>query len=330
MPRLRIHFTDIDVGRTRVKMGIDPMWEVVSSVQLLQHRGGGVFFDRWRRVVREQAVRDHPLRAAIHTLTTVAPHTAYFPDFLTPALDGPDFDTGVEAVLSTPTEQLRTEIDLLRKSSDSFPWLERLKDGRGDALRQLGTALNTYVKHVIDPHRQVIDTALRTDGVNRAQAHLHHGTEGLLTSLEPIMTWTPPILAADYPVDRDLHLRGRGLLLIPSYFCLDHPVALADPQLPPVLVFPVTHAARLTAANHTNEGHLEALLGPTRAALLRSVLDNTTNTSTRLAKANNISLATVSHHTTVLRNAGLITTQRDANRAIHHITPLGLHLTAQN
>jgi DNA-binding transcriptional ArsR family regulator len=45
-----------------------------------------------------------------------------------------------------------------------------------------------------------------------------------------------------------------------------------------------------------------------------------------LAKLNNISPATVSHHTGVLRDAGLITTHRHANAANHFITPLGLRL----
>jgi DNA-binding transcriptional ArsR family regulator len=46
------------------------------------------------------------------------------------------------------------------------------------------------------------------------------------------------------------------------------------------------------------------------------------------AKAVGIAPATVSHHTRVLRDAGLITTERHENFARHLITPLGLQLLA--
>ena len=50
------------------------------------------------------------------------------------------------------------------------------------------------------------------------------------------------------------------------------------------------------------------------------------STTTRLAKAVGVAPATVSHHTRVLREAGLITTERDENLARHLITPLGLQV----
>jgi DNA-binding transcriptional ArsR family regulator len=72
-----------------------------------------------------------------------------------------------------------------------------------------------------------------------------------------------------------------------------------------------------------------ALLGATRATILRSVLDG--NTTTGLASLTGVAPATISHHTGVLRNAGLIATNRDGNCARHCITPLGLRvLTAHD
>ncbi|QKV74133.1 hypothetical protein [Amycolatopsis sp. Hca4] len=61
MPQLRIHFTDTDIARTRLKLEIDLMWELVGSAQVLQHAEGGLPFDSWRRRVRERVSRDGDL-----------------------------------------------------------------------------------------------------------------------------------------------------------------------------------------------------------------------------------------------------------------------------
>lgn len=78
MPFLRIHFTEADLRRTRLALRIDHMWEIVNAVQLLQHRGGGLYFDGWRRRVRERAHANAQLRRLLHTLVQLAPHAAYF------------------------------------------------------------------------------------------------------------------------------------------------------------------------------------------------------------------------------------------------------------
>ncbi|QFU89677.1 helix-turn-helix transcriptional regulator [Amycolatopsis sp. YIM 10] len=329
MPKLRIHFTDLDLARTRLKLEIDLMWEIISSVQLLQHADGGLAFGPWRRRVREHAPRDGDLRAAIQTLMTVAPHATYFPDFLTPTPDISDIDTGVEAVLSTPPCRLREEIGRLQPTgSAETRWLAELADGKSAALRQLRQALRRYFKALIEPHLQVVEDGLRADRADGIQCYLRTGPEGLLRWLGPTMSWQPPVLTADYPVDRDLHLDGRGLVLIPSYFCLYHPVALADPLQRPVLVFPIRTESRLLAGGHGSGDHPGALLGTTRATILRSVTNG--STTTKLARQAGVTPATVSHHTSVLRDAGLITTDRHENFATHLITPLGLAVLTSN
>ncbi|GAB1514393.1 winged helix-turn-helix domain-containing protein [Actinophytocola sp. KF-1] len=323
VPTLRIHFTEGDLGRTRLSLATHLMWELVSSVQILQHGDGELYFDDWRRRVRERVAHSVSLRAAVRLLATVAPHASYFPDFLTPEADVPDFDTGIDVVLSTSSHRLRTEVGRLQDAAGASAWLDDLGHGRGTALGQLRTALRTYAVEIIQPHRRVIDDALQAERADRIDVYLDHGPEALLKSFAPTMTWRHPVLTVDYPIDRDLHLNGRGLLLVPCYFCLGQPVALADPDERPVLVFPLKAESRL-ATDPSHAHHLSALLGSTRADILRSL--PTCATTTQLATRNNITPATTSHHTTVLRNAGLITTRRDANRAVHALTPLGRRL----
>lgn len=325
MPWLRIHFTDADIARTRMKLEIDPMWEIVSSAQILQHNDGVLPFGSWRRRVRELAGSDLKLRMALQTVVTVAPHAAYFPDFLTPTRDVSGVDEGVDAVLSVSPGRLRDEIGRIRPTaSTAATWLDDLARGRLTTLRRLGEAIRVYSRFAVEPHLPTIENGLSTDASVRIQQYLHCGPEGLLRGLGRTTRWEPPVLSVAYPHDRDLYLDGRGLVLIPCYFALHHPVTLVDARLRPVLVFPIRTESRLLAGGRVDGDHVAALLGVTRTSILRSVIGGSTTTG--LAKVVGVAPATVSHHTRVLRAAGLITTERHENIARHLITPLGLQV----
>ncbi|WP_246278608.1 winged helix-turn-helix domain-containing protein [Phytohabitans rumicis] len=136
------------------------------------------------------------------------------------------------------------------------------------------------------------------------------------------MRWNAGVLEVhDYPTERDLHLDGRGLLLVPSFFCARTPVALVDPALPPVLVYPIDRLDGLARRGGGGQQALEALLGRTRAAVLEVVGDGCS--TGEVARRLRISPAAASQHATVLRNAGLLATHRDRNTALHTLTPLG-------
>lgn len=324
MPSMRIHFNDVDLSRTRLVSQIDHMWEIVSSIQVLQHCDGGLFFDRWRGRVREYVRADGRLRGVLGILMDLAPHAAYFPDFLTPVDDFDDVEAAFEAVLSTPRTRLRAEIMLLGAPASR---LRHLADGELGALHSLRAALKLYHRAVLQPHLGEINAGLRVDSASRMHTYLRNGAEGVLASLKPVASWDYPVLTLDYPVERDLHLNGRGLRLVPSHFCLRRPVALADSVLLPTLVFPIEHASRLLDTARSRGDPLSALLGLTRATILRSVLNGSTTKD--LARRTHVSAATVSHHTAVLRDAGMIVTHRHGTFATHLITPLGLRMLAE-
>ncbi|MFC8076929.1 MarR family transcriptional regulator [Streptomyces sp. NPDC057307] len=68
---------------------------------------------------------------------------------------------------------------------------------------------------------------------------------------------------------------------------------------------------------------LAALLGTTRAEVLLHVAADPTATATDLVHRLGVSAATVSHHASVLRRSGLITTHRTGGSVHHALTPLG-------
>jgi DNA-binding transcriptional ArsR family regulator len=135
-----------------------------------------------------------------------------------------------------------------------------------------------------------------------------------------LMTWTPPVLKARYPFADTLHLGGRGLRLVPSFFCWRYPVKLADPRLTPTLVYPIEHRP---CSPHTRSS-LGALMGPTRATLLKNMVDGCS--TTQAARRAGISPPTATHHAKILRDANLITSRRDANAVVHTVTALGMAL----
>jgi DNA-binding transcriptional ArsR family regulator len=165
--------------------------------------------------------------------------------------------------------------------------------------------------------------------VVRARALLEGGVEGLLRSLAPEMRWRPPVLEVVHHIgDADVHLRGRGLLLIPSYFCWHHPVAVADAELPQVLVYPLRHPRPSEPRSSDATPTLRALLGGTRAVMLAGCAAGAT--ASELARATGMSPGSVSFHTRALRDAGLILSQRHEGSALHSLTPLGAALLRRN
>ncbi|EPJ38678.1 hypothetical protein STAFG_4234 [Streptomyces afghaniensis 772] len=322
---LRIHFTGSDLESVRIARRPDPLWEIVCSVCRLQAREGAVAFDPWRQTVAGLVRRDETARGAASALFSLVPRAAYFPDFLTPPVeDGPDdLQTGIDRVLATPRRRLRQELTLLT-ASGGRPWAgAALARGDVTALTALGGKLRTYHQEFIAPLWNRISAATAADLALRTRALVDGGTRALLNSLRPMAVWEPPVLTVDYPVERELHLQGRGLLLVPSYFCWRRPITLADGQLRPVLIYPVdkTHSTPATST-----ASLARLLGPTRAALLYEAATLTCPTTSELADTTGVSLPSVSQQLAVLRNSGLITSRRDGKRALHTATPLGRRL----
>jgi DNA-binding transcriptional ArsR family regulator len=138
-----------------------------------------------------------------------------------------------------------------------------------------------------------------------------------------MMRWEDPVLHLPaHPSGRDVHLRGHGLVLIPSYFCRRHPLTIFSADLPQVVVYPVELPFRAVAS--PTAVALERLLGETRAAVLLAV--RAERTTGELSRDLGVAPATISHHTGILREAGLIQSRRTANTMLHTLSPLGAAL----
>ncbi|WP_433172966.1 DUF5937 family protein [Actinoallomurus sp. CA-150999] len=294
------------------------------SLHVLQGRAGQGAFGEWRRRVRGDLYRRGAAGTVRERLFSVAPPAGYFPDFLTPPEGLLGLEAGIEAMCGVPNRRLAAELEQLGGENDPSSWLRALAEHGTRTRSELGESFRTYHQAALRPYWADVQSRVHADRALRSRLLREGGIGALLSSFAPYMRWRAPVLEADYPVDKELSLDGRGLLLIPSYFCWRHPVTLADTELPPTLVYPVEHEAQwLTPAASPGraEEALARLLGPTRAAVLQATIVGPT--TGELADHVGISPAGASQHTTTLREAGLITSRRQANRTIHVLTPLG-------
>lgn len=322
VPSLRIYFSAEDLARIRVAAGPDLLWELVLSVHVLGARHVPPRFAPWRRrtLARLAGARQAPVRP----LLDVVPPTGAFPDFLTPpAAERDDLGAALEVVATTPARRLADELAVVFARRRASPWVTGLAAGQPAPMHALIRALRTYYEQALAGYQRQIADVVHADRALRARQVLDGGVETLLAGLPPPIRWRRPVLHSAYVRDRDVHLGGRGITLIPSYFCHRHPVTLIDPELPPVLVYP---AAQLTG--RAGSTALAALLGPTRARAL-TALQVPCSTS-ELARYLHASIGTASKHTAALRDAGLVTTTRHGASVRHALTSLGTALLASN
>ncbi|QIQ07130.1 winged helix-turn-helix transcriptional regulator [Streptomyces liangshanensis] len=306
------------------------MWETILSFHRIRDRRGPLVFGEWRTETRAR------LNGETRLLSALVPQRGYFPDFLTPAEGRDGLDAGLEALRATTPERIRAELALLaagrgarkaRPARKAPTGIADLAEGEPAPLARLVEVLRAYHRAAVEPYWPHIRARADADRALRGRALLDGGTDELLASLPPMLRWRAPVLEADYPVERELHLDGRGLVLQPSFFCRSTPVVLHDPALPPVLVYPVTHSD--VPVPHERPGarlSLGRLVGHTRSAVLEAIEHGCT--TSELARRTAVSLASASQHASVLREAGLVVTLRHGSSVLHTLTPLGAALLA--
>jgi DNA-binding transcriptional ArsR family regulator len=127
------------------------------------------------------------------------------------------------------------------------------------------------------------------------------------------------VVEVDGPLDEQVDLAGRGLQLVPSLWTRP---GFTVRWAQPTLVYPLGRFAWAAPPGTGGDGDpLASVLGTTRARVLRTLADE--HTTSGLARALGISLASASTHAAVLRDAGLVTSRRQGQSVRHALSPLG-------
>ncbi|MEV4243788.1 winged helix-turn-helix domain-containing protein [Streptosporangium canum] len=311
---MRLHFSDTDLRRITFAPAPNALWETVLSVRLM---GGAPTGRTWSRPgvrhLHRQVKGSLPERAGV-LAPLIAPKSPV-PGFLLQP-DAGDFAASVELVRETPDSRLAIELSLLSPAQRAGRWAGELADGTPWARQTLADDLYGYFASTVEPLWPRIQAEAAADRALRSETLLRGGVDALLATLHPDCRWRPPTLHIPVTSDHDFPLCGRGLVLIPSYF-VPRPMVMYQDHAATVLVYPIFAADRRTGPGDV----LGRLIGRTRAAVLATLRDPATTTS--VAERVGISLASASEHTTVLRNAGLISTTRTGGAVLHVLTPLG-------
>lgn len=323
----RIHFTAQDMARTRIAAEPHPLLEVTISARMLQEARGGPAIGAWRREVRGRLDAN---RAGL--LLELNPPRGWAPSFLHPLPSSGDAQEALERARATPRKTVEEQMAFIAERQRHPRWAAHLHDDVR-LRRRLFDGLQHVYDQALAPYWSRFRACLEADRALRARDFAAGGMERVLAGLHPgHITWKPPVLEVTGTISRciDLHLDGRGLLLIPSWFGCRLPLLDPNAEPQPFLTYPAHREAAVAGPGGAPAGGsaaaLEALLGRTRAAVLLTIADGTGRTTTEIARRVGISPASASEHTSVLRSAGLVTTARHRNTALHTATPTALAL----
>ncbi|MDT0468881.1 MULTISPECIES: ArsR/SmtB family transcription factor [Streptomyces] len=312
-----MHFTLEDLLRVTLAPTPAPLTELVLATAVVQRQDNPVF-SRWR----QRTLQTFP-RAA-RPLLELVPPTGKGPLFLDPLSRG--IDDGLDQVLSSSADFVRA--DLKRVCAAGRPltlWTTHLAQRDHDAWQVLQGSVRAGYAGLLAPVWDRITSGFEAERAWRAQILARDGIRTMLTGLTHGLRLSGSVLEIDSSEDRDVHLAGRGLTLLPSAFWSGRPLVGVYPHGPAVLVYPAVTPLTLREEPSTADP-VAALLGRTRAAVL--ALLTRQRTTTDLARELDISKSSASEHTKALRQARLIVSQREGKAVWHTCTPLGLGLIA--
>ncbi|MFF0474091.1 ArsR/SmtB family transcription factor [Streptomyces sp. NPDC004284] len=308
---LRVHFTAEDFTRVRFAPRPSPVPELHAALMMLGAPHEELLFGRWRgRLLRALPGAAEPLADLIPGGS--APH---FLDVL-----GDTREEGLTLIRSARPEFVRSELERVYAGRDAVPpWIKGLHGGDAGAWRVLEGAQRAAYETVLAPVWPLVQDLHRAEFTRHALTVAERGLGAALTALGARLhdgAWEWP-----GPPPRDVHLSGRGLVLLPTFHWRGGPLVQDLPGRPVVLAYPAGGGLPLDPASAPGDDPLAGVLGRTRAELLRSL--TRPRTTTELARRLNVSNATASAHAQALRAAGLLTTTR-TGRSVHHaVTALG-------
>jgi hypothetical protein len=318
---IRYRFGPLDLGR--VRLAVAPLYELQFSLDVLR--------DPDRQGAHRAWVSD--ARSALEgvdltLLDALVPVRGNVPDFLGPPPEHPlpDLAAELERVRTTPVAQIRRELRACLAGRRTPAVARRLLDHPERAGAEIAAALAAYWERALAPSWPRVRALAAAEIADRARALAERGPLGLFADLHPDLTWDDGVVRVDHPLEIDVELGGRGLLLVPTAFGT-RLATIVDRPWQPTIVYPAAGVGTLWERPGAGpERALGALLGPRRAAILLALRRPATTAD--LADTLSASRAGVSEHLQVLRRAGLVSPHRDGHFVRYRRTATGEALVA--
>ena len=319
---VRVNFTADDLARTRFSAFPAPLVETGLAVAELRRPGGARRARPWLLNARLA------FPATGRLLLELANPCGAWPLFT--EAQAPDLDEALDFVRSTPRWYLRDELAALFHDRPGRPatWVQNLATGDGDVLEAVVRAMRDVHDAIVAPRWDSVVSSFHGDVARRMPVLAAAGHEVLFDTIDDRLWWRADGLERAGN-DVEVDLGGTGLLLMPSAFWSGPPMfGLGDGvRQRHSLVYAARPNGQRSDPDRAGIDHLAALLGPTRAAVLRALAEP--HGTAQLAYKVGISSASASEHAKVLRHANLIETQRQGRSVRHSLTPLGRTMVGQ-
>jgi DNA-binding transcriptional ArsR family regulator len=316
---LRLVFTANDFASTQFLAQPAPALELKFAARALRQGVSTPWGERWRC---------RALAASPTSSVSTRMLTSHFSWSISPTMIEADLDESLEAAPGFSARQWRAELEQFRSCPNvgDSPFVRYFLDGDRDAMLSLCRGMRKLFTTVLEPHWPDIRANHHGELVRRGRLVADRGLRAALTGTIPGSRWSGDCLEIDSPQERTVCMGGRGLVLTPVVFWTGPPLVGELGDLPVVLGYPAP--AELTFRVGSESEPLAAVLGSTRAAVLRALSDE--HTTGDIARTLGISPASASEHTSALRAARLVESRRDGKAVVHHATDLGVDLLEVN
>jgi DNA-binding transcriptional ArsR family regulator len=311
------------LGRTR--FSFSPLTETTMSLRLLGRPRPTFALRPWLH-----EARDRLADVDLELLLSVVPPGPYIPSFLVPP--GPVADPSLEDQLSALThlsaDDLREHLQELWGDRPMPRRVVQLLAEGPRAASVLVEALWGYWDAAIRPFWPRMCAVLEDDVSYRMAGLVEGGYFALLKDLHPEITVVANQMRVNKPHFSDSVPEAQEMTLTPSVFAWPDLVLEDGGDGRLGLTYAARGIARVwergrTSTTQEAEG-LGALIGRTRAAILRST--TVPMSTTHIARELGQSMATVSEHLIILRDAGLVTSRRSGRSVLYRQTPLAEYI----
>ncbi|HKE78561.1 MAG TPA: DUF5937 family protein [Solirubrobacteraceae bacterium] len=318
---LTLDFTADDLAHTR--FACSPLWELIESLRVRQDPSALVVHGPWEAASAAR-LDGFPL----DELLMLVPLGSYIPDFLTPPpeVSLPAIDDELDRMRGTPPRRIRADVARRfagRAVPDAArPYLERPAAAR-DRLVEL---LREYWARAIEPEWPRVRALLEGEIVERARQQALTGTGSLLGDLHPAVTWRKGTLRVRCRHTGRVALDGDGLILVPNVFAWPLVCPMVADGYPAAMTYPPRGVGSLWAPPDGDGVALDALLGRTRAAVLRELAAPCS--TSELARRLDLTPGAISLHLTVMQRSGLLIRRRAGRSVLYRVSAVGEALLA--
>lgn len=324
---IRIHFAAHD--HIHLRFAFSPLLEITMSYHLLRYPQRSVIYEGWANEA-QQAI--HGLEFAF--MDAVILPRYYMADFLTriPSQPRANLETELQAVLATPHDIVRENVQYAINIAGESEVRNYFLAYPSEALYCLVEELQVYWQRAIAGYWSQILTVLENDVLYRARLLATEGTESVLHHLDKRIHYERGLLSLDKEykgkcqTDYSVQIDDNLLYLMPSAFGSGGLSWQVAQPWHPALYYGTRGTGLWYSAPPQNNAALEITLGEARARILMTLTDPAS--TGELARKLHLTDGAISQHLTLLRQAGLIESQRSGYRVYHRLSARGTQLMA--